>query len=60
MQTDIITAILFTAVLCFILGFFACAICASRRIREERTVCYWEGYGACNRERQQKQSAMLH
>ena len=33
MQTDPITYILFTAILCFILGFFACAILASRRIR---------------------------
>ena len=33
MQTDPIIAVTFTAVLCFIIGFFACALIASRRIR---------------------------
>jgi hypothetical protein len=33
MQTDPIIAVTFTAVICFILGFFACALAASRRIR---------------------------
>lgn len=49
MPIDIITAILFTATICFILGFFACSLFVSRRIREERMTCYWEGYGAANR-----------
>ena len=33
MQTDPMIAILATALLCFCIGFFACALAASRRIR---------------------------
>ena len=37
MQTDPMIAILFTAILCFCIGFFACALAASRRIRRAET-----------------------
>lgn len=30
-------------------GFFCCALFAARRVRDERSEGYWEGYGACNR-----------
>ena len=33
MSTDPIIAVTATAILCFIIGFFACALIASRRIR---------------------------
>lgn len=33
MQTDPITAVTFTAILCFIIGFFAAAIICARKIR---------------------------
>ena len=33
MSTDPIIAVTFTAILCFCIGFFACALAASRRIR---------------------------
>ena len=37
MKTDPMPYILFTAVICFIIGFFACALAASRRIRRAET-----------------------
>jgi hypothetical protein len=36
------------------LGFFACALWACHRIREERSANYWEGYSDCNREHHKK------
>lgn len=33
------------------IGFFTCAIFVSRRILEAKEESYWEGYGACNREK---------
>ena len=42
--------IAFSVVLGAAVGFMACALFASRRIREDRRANWWEGYAACNRD----------
>jgi hypothetical protein len=37
------------------IGFYGCALFASRRIRAERREMWWEGYAACNRDHDRKQ-----
>ena len=44
--------ILFAGMVGGCVGFFACALFASRRIREERRQNWREGYSACNRDHQ--------
>lgn len=36
------------------LGFYGCALFASRRIREERRQNWREGYDACNRDHERR------
>lgn len=47
---DPIAWILGASMLGACLGFWACALFASRRIREERRENWREGYEACNRD----------
>jgi gas vesicle protein len=50
MQNDPMTYVLAALMLGGAIGFFACALFASKRIREERRSWWREGYGACNRD----------
>ena len=50
MHTDPIAYVIFAALVSGCLGFFACALLVSRRLREHRDENYWDGWAACNRE----------
>lgn len=50
MHTDPMPYIVFTALVSASIGFFACALFASRRIREDRRSWWRDGYAACNRD----------
>lgn len=50
MHTDPALYIIFAAIVSGILGFFACALLVSRRLRDHFDENYWNGYAACNRE----------
>lgn len=50
MQHDPAPYIIFAALLGAMIGFFGCALFASRRIKEDTRDAYWEGYYAANRE----------
>lgn len=50
MQHDPAPYIIAAAVLGSMIGFFGCALFASRRIKEDTRDAYWEGYYAANRE----------
>lgn len=54
MMTEMEAWIIFATVLGGAVGFYSCALCASRRIREERRTMWREGYAACNRDHQAK------
>lgn len=51
---DPATYIIAASIVSACLGFMACALFASRRIREERRSWWREGYGACNRDHQRR------
>ena len=50
MQHDPAPYIIFAALLGAMIGFFGCALFASRRIKEDTRDAYWDGYYAANRE----------
>lgn len=50
MHTDPITYVLAAAMLGGSIGFFACALFSSKRIREARRSWWRDGYSACNRD----------
>lgn len=54
MNSDPTAYILAAAVLSGAIGFMGCALMAARMIRQEREESYWDGYGACNREHEEK------
>lgn len=50
MHTDPAPYIIAAAILGGCIGFFGCALYASRRITDAARDAYWEGYGAANRD----------
>ena len=51
---DPATCIIAASILCFCIGFMACGLFASKRIRDERRSWWREGYGACNRDHERR------
>lgn len=54
MNSDPAAWIVFASLLGGAIGFYGCALFASRRIREERRTMWREGYAACNRDHARK------
>lgn len=57
MITDPAAWIVFVSLLGASIGFYGCALVASRRIREERRAMWREGYAACNRDHERKRES---
>jgi hypothetical protein len=51
---DLIWWVVFAALVGGAIGFFTCAIFASKTISRVQKSHYWEGYGACNRDHQNR------
>jgi hypothetical protein len=57
MSADPAAWIVFASVLSASIGFYGCALFASKRIREERRANWREGYAACNRDHERKRES---